>query len=80
MMTGQSIMEKIFTGQEIISKRTVGGYMHDVVKCTKCKDLVALNYAWFDPYCNDGEYVHHKCLSKERLEEIQKEKVLDIIH
>lgn len=71
--------EILFTGQEVI-KIERGS---EIVLCTKCNEEVAIRKeAYYDSYQklpgeragNPGTYVHFKCLSKERLAEINEAK------
>lgn len=66
-------MNKWFTGQDVI------GDTEDVM-CSKCEERINLrNNAWFDafndPHNKGGSYVHYKCLSQQRLDEIAQRKL-----
>jgi hypothetical protein len=56
--------EKIFTGQIMDENENV--------VCPKCNKLVNVRSGWIDPY-NKNKYVHYKCLSNERMNEIKVE-------
>lgn len=61
-MIEKNKMKTIFTGQQINE--------HEEVKCT-CGKLVSVRVGWIDKYQN-GHYVHFGCLSKKRIEEINR--------
>ena len=58
-----------FTGQEVDES--------DIVICPTCGLPVSLRVAWIDRYTTKYQgkevYVHYKCLSQERLKQIQLE-------
>ncbi len=66
------MIQLTFTGQAIV--KIVHG--QEFIKCQTCNDAANLigmrSTAWFDPYVNiDGAYVHFKCLSVKRKDEIK---------
>lgn len=79
-------MSKIFTGQKIVKTigKLGGGDNYDAqiyeefVYCHKCKDMEDLigmrSTAYYDPYRYKGKYVHQKCLSNKRKQEIEDDK------
>lgn len=70
------IGEIIFTGQAVVKETAVGSMEghNEFVVCHACgneSDLIGLrSNAWYDKHQDGGKYVHRKCLSQQRLNEL----------